>query len=274
MLARSGGFVDSHCHLNLLDLEPWDQDFGRMMEATGEAGVSHVLCIATDLETYPQIRELAETWPGVHGTVGVHPLYRDSREPDEDELIDHARHPRIVAIGETGLDYFYASEDAEWQRERFRVHVRAARRSGLPLVIHTRKAREDTLSILREEGQGEVTGVLHCYTENRRMAEQAIDMGFYISISGIATFANASGLRKVVRHLPLERLLIETDAPWLAPEPHRGRPNEPRHVVEVARCIAGLHETSVEQVAAVTRANYFRLFHAEGECHERVSWHR
>ncbi len=260
MLAQGHGFVDSHCHLNLLDLEPWDGDFARMMEAAGDAGVSRILCIATDLETFPRVRELAESWPGVHGTVGVHPLYRDSREPDEDELVELARHPRIVAIGETGLDYFYASEDAQWQRERFRVHVRAARRSGLPLVIHTRKAREDTLGILREEGQGEVTGVLHCYTENRRMAEEAIEMGFFISVSGIVTFANASNVRKVVRQLPLERLLIETDAPWLAPVPYRGKPNEPRYVTEVAACVAGLHEVSVEKVATLTRENYFRLF--------------
>jgi TatD DNase family protein len=253
-------FVDSHCHLNLLDLEAWGGDFRRMMDAAREAGVSHMLCIGTELETFPEVRELAETWPQVHATVGVHPLYKDSQEPDEDELVALAEHPRVVAIGETGLDYFYAAEEAEWQRERFRVHVRAARRTGLPLVIHTRKAKDDTLKIIEEEGGGEVTGVLHCYTENRTMAERAMELGFYISISGIVTFHNASNVRKVVKKLPLERLLIETDAPWLAPVPHRGQSNEPRFVPHVAEAIAELHGTDVAEVARVTRDNFFRLF--------------
>lgn len=253
-------FVDSHCHLNLLDLDAWDGDFERMMAATGEAGVSHVLCIGTDLETFPQVRELAERWPNVHATVGVHPLYGESREPTREELVSLASHPRVVAIGETGLDYFYAAEDAEWQRERFRVHVRAARETGLPLVVHTRKAKDDTLRIIEEEGQGEVTGVLHCYTENRTMAERAMELGFYISISGIVTFHNASNVRKVVRKLPLERLLIETDAPWLAPVPHRGQPNQPLYVTHVAEAVAQLLETNVETVARETRENFFRLF--------------
>lgn len=253
-------FVDSHCHLNLLDLEAWDGDFRRMMGATFEAGVSHVLCIGTELETFPQVSELAEQWPQVHATVGVHPLYKDSREPSQAELVELAAHPRVVAIGETGLDYFYAADNAEWQRERFRVHVRAARETGLPLVIHTRKAREDTLRIIEEEGGGEVTGVLHCYTENRTMAERAMELGFYISISGIVTFHNASNVRKVVKKLPLERLLIETDAPWLAPVPHRGKTNEPRYVTHVAETVAELLDSSVEEVARVTRENFFRLF--------------
>lgn len=253
-------FVDSHCHLNLLDLDAWDGDFERMMTATLEAGVTHILCIATELETFPEVLALADTWPRVHATVGVHPLYKDSREPSQAELVELAAHPRVVAIGETGLDYFYAADNADWQRERFRVHVRAARQTGLPLVIHTRKAREDTLRIIEEEGQGEVTGVLHCYTENRTMAERALELGFYISVSGIATFRNASNVRKVIRKLPLERLLIETDAPWLAPVPHRGKPNEPRFVPHVAETVAELKETSVDQVARITRNNFFALF--------------
>ena len=253
-------FVDSHCHLNLLDLEAWDGSFERMMAATQDAGVSHVLCIATELETFHEVRDLAEQWPWVHATVGVHPLYGDAREPGQAELVELAAHPRVVAIGETGLDYYYAAEDADWQRERFRVHIRAARETGLPLVIHTRKAREDTLRLIEEEGAGEVTGVLHCYTENRTMAERALELGFYISVSGIATFQNASKVRKVIDKLPLERLLIETDAPWLAPEPHRGKPNEPRYVPRVAQAVAELQGTSVAEVARVTRANFFRLF--------------
>jgi TatD DNase family protein len=253
-------FVDSHCHLNLLDLDAWDGSFERMMAATRDAGVSHVLCIATELETFHQVRDLAEQWPWVHATVGVHPLYGDAREPSQAELVELAAHPRVVAIGETGLDYYYAAEDADWQRERFRVHIRAARETGLPLVIHTRKAREDTLRLIEEEGEGEVTGVLHCYTENRTMAERALELGFYISVSGIATFQNASKVRKVIDKLPLDRLLIETDAPWLAPEPYRGKPNEPRYVPRVAETVAELQGVSVAEVARVTRDNYFRLF--------------
>lgn len=253
-------FVDSHCHLNLLNLDAWNGDFERMMAATSDAGVSHLLCIATELETFNEVRQLAEDWPWVHATVGVHPLYGDAREPSQAELVELAAHPRVVAIGETGLDYYYAAEDADWQRERFRVHVRAARETGLPLVIHTRKAREDTLRIIEEEGGGEVTGVLHCYTENRTMAERALELGFYISVSGIATFQNASKVRKVVEKLPLDRLLIETDAPWLAPVPHRGQPNEPRFVPHVAETVAELHQVPVAEVARVTRENFFRLF--------------
>ena len=257
----STGFVDSHCHLDLIDPEGGEQAVARALSAASDAGVTHVLCIATELEHFPRVRAIAEQWPGVHATVGVHPLYRDSRETSVEELTELAAHPKVVAIGETGLDYHYAAEDADWQRDRFRIHVRAARKTGLPLVVHTRKAREDTLAILEEEGAGEVTGVLHCYTENMTMAQRAMDLGFSISVSGIVTFRNASKLRKVVKRLPLERILIETDAPWLAPEPHRGHTNEPRHVVEVARCIAELHDTDVERVRDVTRRNYFRLFH-------------
>lgn len=253
------GLVDSHCHLDRLDLSGYD-NFAALMAETGAAGVGHVMCIGVDLETFGQVRELAEQWPNVYATVGVHPLYRDSREPQTEELVDLAGHPRVVAIGETGLDYFYAKEQRHWQQERFRRHIEAARETGLPLVVHTRGAREDTLAMIREHGEGEVRGVLHCFTEDVDMARAAIDMGFMISISGIVTFRNADALRDVVRALPLSSLLIETDAPWLAPVPHRGKQNEPRYVTEVANCVADLQGVSAQQVADVTRENFFNLF--------------
>ena len=254
------GLVDSHCHLDRLDLSPYDNDINALMTATREAGVSHLLCIGVDLETFPQVRELAERYDDVHCTVGVHPLYKDSREPTTQELVTLAQHPRVVAIGETGLDYFYAKGETEWQRRRFIAHIDAARETGLPLVIHTRDAREDTIALLRGHGGGEVSGVLHCFTEDLAMAEQAIDIGFYISISGIATFANAEPLREVVRALPLERLLIETDAPWLAPVPYRGKSNEPRYVSEVAKLVADLKQVPVQRLIDITRENFYALF--------------
>ncbi|MCC4309291.1 TatD family hydrolase [Alcanivorax marinus] len=252
--------VDSHCHLDRLNLDAYDGDFQAMMAATRADGVSHMLCIGVDLETFPRVRDLAESHPDVHATVGVHPLYKESREPDADELVRLADHPRVVAIGETGLDYFYAKEQRDWQQRRFVAHIQAARRTGLPLVIHTRGAKEDTLALLREHGGGDVRGVLHCFTEDTDMAEQAMAMGFYISISGIVTFRNAEALRDTVRALPLERLLIETDSPWLAPVPFRGKPNEPRHVARVAECVADLKALPVAEVARVTRDNFYTLF--------------
>lgn len=252
--------VDSHCHLDRLNLDAYHGDFQAMLAATRADGISHMLCIGVDLETFPRVRELAEAHDDVHATVGVHPLYKESREPDADELVRLADHPRVVAIGETGLDYFYAKEERDWQRKRFVEHIRAARRTGLPLVIHTRGAKDDTLALLREHGEGQVRGVLHCFTEDRDMAEQAIDLGFYISISGIVTFRNAEELRDTVRRLPLERLLIETDSPWLAPVPYRGKPNEPRFVARVAECVADLKQVPVADLARITRENFYTLF--------------
>ncbi|MAR92899.1 MAG: TatD family hydrolase [Pseudomonadota bacterium] len=252
--------VDSHCHLDKLDLTPYNGDLQPALDAAFARQVSQLLCIGIDLDHMDEVLALAERHPQVHASVGVHPLYRDSREPSVEELLQVAQHPRVVAIGETGLDYFYGEGDLSWQRERFCVHIEAARKSNLPLIIHTRGAKEDTLSLLREQGQGAVNGVLHCFTEDLDMAQQAVEMGFLISISGIVTFRNASALREVVRALPLERLLVETDAPWLAPVPHRGRKNEPQYVVEVAAKVAELKGCSLERVARVTTENYFRLF--------------
>lgn len=253
-------FVDSHCHLDRLNLEAHGGDFSAMMAATEEAGVSHMLCIGVDLETFPDVQALAEQYPQVFASVGVHPLYKESREPSVAELLERAAHPKVIAIGETGLDYFYAKEEREWQKRYFIAHIEAARQTGLPLVVHTRGAKDDTLNLLREHGGGDVKGVLHCFTEDLDMAQQAIELGFYISISGIVTFRNAQSLRDTVKALPMEKLLIETDAPWLAPVPFRGKPNEPRFVSNVAECVAELKGVSVEELASITADNFFTLF--------------
>ena len=260
MTAALTGLVVSHCHLDRLDLKDYPGGLPELMQATARAGVDHMLCIGVDLESFPAVRDLAEQYPNVHCTVGVHPLYRDSREPTCTELVKLAEHPRVVAIGETGLDYFYAKDDTSWQRQRFAEHIAAARQTGLPLVVHTRDAREDTIAMLRDLGEDRVRGVMHCFTEDLAMAKRAMDLGFYISISGIVTFRNADSLREVVRALPLDRLLIETDAPWLAPMPHRGKQNEPRYVADVARFVADLKQLPATELVAITRNNFFSLF--------------
>lgn len=254
------GLVDSHCHLDRLDLADWPGGLPELLAASRASGVSHMLCISVDLESFPEVLALAQAHPDVHCTVGVHPLYRESREPSCAELLALSAHPRVVAIGETGLDYFYAKEQRDWQQTRFAEHIQAARHSGLPLVVHSRGARADTIAMLTDIGAGQVRGVLHCFTEDLAMAEQAMALGFYISISGIVTFANAEALREVVRALPLSRLLIETDAPWLAPVPYRGKSNEPRYVAEVAQCIAAVKGVQVDEVIARSRENFFALF--------------
>lgn len=253
-------FVDSHCHLDRLDLKAHEGDFQAMMTATAEAGVTHMLCIGVDLESFPQVQALAEEYRHVFASVGVHPLYKQSREPAVEELVQRAGHDKVVAIGETGLDYFYAKEEREWQQRYFIAHIQAARQTGLPLVIHTRGAKEDTLALLREHGAGQVHGVLHCFTEDLDMARQAMELGFYISISGIVTFRNAQSLRDTVQALPLDRLLIETDSPWLAPVPYRGKPNEPRYVAQVAETVAQLKGISVAELGRITADNFFQLF--------------
>lgn len=257
-------YVDSHCHLDRVDLRPYDGDFGRLMAATAESGVSQMLCVSIDLDQYPGMRRLVEPYPNVAVSVGVHPNQGVDGAPlteaTVEELVSLAREPRVVAIGETGLDYHYGEGDLEWQRARFRTHIRAARVSGKPLVIHSRDARADTIRILREEGASEVGGVLHCFTETWEMAQQGLDLGFYVSFSGIVTFKNAAPLREVARRVPLDRLLIETDSPYLAPIPFRGKPNEPRLVPHVASCIAELRGISLNELAAATSANYVRLF--------------
>ncbi len=253
-------FVDSHCHLDRVDLNPYAGDFDRMMAAGREAGVSHLLCAGIDLDAWPAMRALVDPFPEVAVSVGVHPNEEVGCEPSVDELVGLAADPRVVAIGETGLDYFRSSGDLDWQRARFRTHIAAARACGKPLIIHMRDARADSLRVLREEGAAAVGGVLHCFTEDWDTASAGLDLGFYVSFSGIVTFKTAETLRAVARRVPQERLLIETDAPYLAPAPHRGKPNEPRFLPRVAACIAAERGVAVADLARITRENYFRLF--------------
>jgi len=252
--------VDSHCHLDRVDLSPYEGSFEALMERTRTDGVGHMLCVCIDLEHYDAMRGLVDGHDDVSVSVGVHPNECDRREPTADRLVELAADPRVVAIGETGLDYHYNQGDLDWQRQRFRVHIKAARRAGKPLIIHTRDARRDTIRLMREEGADQAGGVMHCFTETWEMAEQALDLGFYISFSGILTFKNAEALRDVARHVPLDRLLIETDSPYLAPVPHRGKKNEPRYVTHVADQIAELRGLDRDEVVALTGENFFRLF--------------
>ncbi|MET0094097.1 MAG: TatD family hydrolase [Sedimenticola sp.] len=254
--------IDSHCHLDRLDLGHFDNSFANLMEKTEEAGVGHILCVSIDLESYPSMLELVESYDNISVSVGVHPNDRDRREPEPEELVALAAHPKNVAIGETGLDYFRSEGDLQWQRDRFRRHIQAARLSNKPLIIHTRAAREDTIRIMEEEGASEAGGVMHCFTENWEMAKQALDLGFYISFSGIITFKNADDLREVVKKVPMDRLLVETDAPYLTPVPHRGKPNLPGYVVHVAECVAELKGLAAQEIAEITGENFKQLFKA------------
>lgn len=250
-------FIDSHCHL---DFEDFQGRHAELLERMATNAVTHALVISVNLRDFPAVRALAEQHPNLYATVGVHPDYEDVEEPDVARLVELGRHPRIVAVGETGLDYYRLQGDLEWQRQRFRTHIRAARELGKPLVIHTRSSAEDTLRIMREEGAADVGGVLHCFTETQAVAEAAIDMGFYISFSGIVTFKKAQELRDVARAIPLDRMLIETDAPYLTPVPFRGKTNEPAFVRHVAECIAAERGLALAEVGAATSANFRRLF--------------
>ncbi len=252
--------IDSHCHLDRIDLAPFDNDFDRMMDNAREEGIEHILCVSIDLENYPAMVELVGHREEVSVSVGVHPNDHDRHEPTVEELVELAADPRNVAIGETGLDYFRSDGDLGWQQERFRRHIRAAKQCRKPLIIHTRAAREDTLAILEEEGADRVGGVLHCFTEDWAMAEKGLEMGFYISFSGIITFNSAKALREVAAKVPEDRFLIETDAPYLAPVPHRGKPNIPHYVRHVADCLAEVRGTSSRRIAEVSGENYRRLF--------------
>ena len=250
--------VDSHCHLDFPELQA---DFAGVLGRMAANGVTHALTISTTLATFPAVRAVAESRPNLWCTAGVHPdEERDGREADVAELVALAGHPKVVAIGETGLDYYRVKGDAAWQRERFRTHIRAARACAKPLVIHTREAAADTLAILAEEGAGEVGGVMHCFTESWEVAEAALGLGFHISFSGIVTFKNARALKEVAQRVPLERMLVETDSPYLAPVPHRGTTNEPAYVRHVAEEIARLRDIGLDEVARRTTENFFRLF--------------
>jgi TatD DNase family protein len=252
--------VDSHCHLDRVALDHYENNFDHFISATQDSGVSHMLCVSIDLESWPSMVSLVEAYPQISISVGVHPNDCERQNPNAGELVELARHPKVVAIGETGLDYFHGTGELDWQRERFRQHIQAAKQAGLPLIIHTRDAREDTLRIMQSQGADEVGGVMHCFTEDWSMAQQALDMGFYISFSGIITFKNAADLREVVKQVPIERLLIETDSPYLAPVPYRGKPNQPIYVRQVAECVAELKSISLQEVAQQTTDNYYQCF--------------
>lgn len=257
-------YVDSHCHLTFPELS---QRLEEIRAAMRRERVDRALCICTTLEEFERVAALAQSHENFWCSVGVHPDNEGVEEPSVERLVALADTPKVVALGETGLDYYRLGErtlaEMEWQRERFRVHIRAARRTGLPLVVHTRSASADTLAILREEGQGQVGGVFHCFTETQAVADAALDLGFYISFSGILTFKNAAELREVARRVPLDRCLIETDSPYLAPVPHRGKVNDPSLVPLVARQLAELKGLAVEEVARATSANFERLFKLE-----------
>jgi TatD DNase family protein len=252
--------VDSHCHLDRLDLARFGGSLKGVLEAAAGNGVTRLLSVATDLESWPALARMTETYPQIALSVGVHPGEDDGRAPTVVELVALGHDSRVVAIGETGLDYYYGRDGMARQQDWFRLHIAAARELGKPLIVHNRDAREDTLRILAEEGAAEVGGVLHCFTEDWAMAERALELNFHISFSGIVTFKNAKPIQDVARRLPADRLLVETDAPYLAPAPHRGKPNQPAWVRHVAEFVARLRGETLEQVAAVTTANYLRLF--------------
>ncbi len=251
-------FIDSHCHIDFPDFDAGVSPLLANMQA---AQVDAALCVSVNMENFPRVLAAAVAYPNIYASVGVHPDHDEGREPDVAELVETARHPRVVAIGETGLDYYrMAKEDVDWQRARFRTHIRAARQVGKPLIIHTRNAAADTLAIMEDEQAHQAGGVMHCFTESWEVAEAALAMGFYISFSGIVTFKSAKDLKEVARRVPLERMLIETDSPYLAPMPHRGKRNEPAYVRHVAEEIARLRGDTLEQVGTVTSRNFYNLF--------------
>ena len=250
-------FIDSHCHINFPELAGNIDEVFANMRAND---VSNALCVSVDLDKLPEILALAEQNDNIYASVGVHPDYELEHEPTQEELVRLAKHRKVIAIGETGLDYFRLTGDLEWQRKRFRIHIRAALESGKPLIIHTRSASADTLRLMREEGADKIGGVMHCFTESLEVALAAIEMNFYISFSGIVTFKKALELKEVATRIPLERMLIETDSPYLAPVPFRGKLNQPAYVKHVAEEIAKLRGISVEAVGEATSNNFKHLF--------------
>lgn len=250
-------FIDSHCHLDFPELA---QNLPDLLANMANNQVTHALCVAVDLPDFPRVLALADQHQNLFASVGVHPDYQDTPEPTVEQLVALADHPRVVAIGETGLDYFRLKGDLEWQRERFRTHIRAARETSKPLIIHTREAAADTIKIMQEEGADAVGGVMHCFTESWEVAEQAMELGFYISFSGIVTFKKALSIKELAKKIPLDRMLIETDSPYLAPVPFRGKQNQPALVKHVAEEIAKIRDDSVENIGIITSRNFFKLF--------------
>jgi TatD DNase family protein len=249
--------VDSHCHLDFPDLANRLPD---VLQRMLDNQVGAAVCISVNLEDFPNVIALAEQNAQLYATVGVHPEYTDVKEPDEERLLSLAAHPKVIAIGETGLDYYWQKDQPEWQRDRFRTHIRAAIRCCKPLVVHTRDSAADTLRVLKEESADAVGGVMHCFTENWDIARLALDLGFYLSFSGIVTFKNAAIVKEVAQKCPLDRLLVETDSPYLAPVPYRGKPNEPAYVRYVAEEIAKLRSLDLDAVHLATTDNFYSLF--------------
>jgi TatD DNase family protein len=253
-------FIDSHCHLDRIDLKPYNDDFAAFVEQARSQQIQHMLCIAIDLESYPDMLALVEPYDDISLSVGVHPNVTEGREPTVDELMQLASHPKIIAIGETGLDYFHSKGDLEWQHQRFKTHITVAKNLKKPLIIHTREAGHDSLDVLRAAGADQVGGIIHCFTEDWAYAAKALDLNFYISFSGIVTFKNALAIKEVAQKVPAERFLIETDSPYLAPVPYRGKPNYPTYVRHVAEHIAELRNTTVEAIAEQSSSNFINLF--------------
>lgn len=258
-------FIDSHCHLDRLKLDKYENGLKDAIAAAADEQVSEMLCVAIDLEHIDQVLTIAADYPNIYASVGVHPTSYEGEEPNVERLVALADSQRVIAIGETGLDYYYSEDKKELQQQRFKVHLEASRLTGKPVIVHTRDAKEDTLSIIADHGDPTIAGVLHCFTEDLDMAMRAIDLGYFISFSGIVTFKNAVELQEVARSIPIERMLIETDSPYLAPVPFRGKPNEPKYVPKVAEFVAELRGVSLEHIAEQTAHNFHQLFrHARG----------
>jgi TatD DNase family protein len=256
--------TDSHCHLDKIDLEFFDNKFSNMIDAAHDADVSQFLCACIDTENFQKVLKPAQQYENIFCSVGVHPTHKDSYHPTVKELVELAKHDEVIAIGETGLDYFHCEdEDMSWQHDLFRTQIRTAIETNKPLIIHTREAKEDTIRILREEGAEQVGGVMHCFVEDWETAQQALDLNFYISFSGIVSFNSAKVLQDVAKKVPSDKYLIETDAPWLAPVPKRGKPNQPAYVKYVAEKMADLRDCSYQKVAKESTENFNRLFKLE-----------
>ena len=252
--------VDSHCHLDRLDLSNREGGIEAVISDAKARGISHLLTVAVDLDSSKSLTEVTAKYDHIYSSVGVHPLQDEELPlPTVEELVDLAKLPKVIAVGETGLDNFYSADSYDWQYESFTRHLLASKQAKKPVIVHTRDAREQTIDLLKQH-QSDSAGVLHCFTETWEMAKAAMEFGFYISFSGIVTFKNAGDLREVVKKIPLDRILVETDSPWLAPVPYRGKQNEPKNVYEVAQCVADIKGISIEQLAETTTQNFFNLF--------------
>ncbi len=257
----SAYLIDSHCHLDRLDLKLFDNNIINALENAHQHDVQTMLNVCIDLEHFSDVLDIAKAYPNVYASVGVHPNETDGQDPSVDELVTLADNSKIIAIGETGLDYFRTTgDDLEWQRTRFKNHIEASKQTKKPLIIHMREATDDTLKIMQDEKAEQAGGVMHCFAEDWETAQRALDLGFYISFSGIVTFKNALALKEVARNVPIDKMLVETDSPYLAPVPYRGKSNQPAYVKNVAECIAELRGESYETIAEKTTENFIRLF--------------